>query len=50
MISRDIQMKCRMICAIVFILVAGILVFVGSTFYKKDLDECEKCRITFEGV
>jgi predicted MFS family arabinose efflux permease len=31
-----------------FILVAGILFFWGSAFYKKDLDECEKCQITFE--
>ncbi len=33
-----------------FILVAGILFFIGSAFYKKDLDECEKCQITFEGA
>jgi MFS family permease len=33
-----------------FILVAGILFFVGATFYKKDLEECEKCQITFEGA
>jgi MFS family permease len=33
-----------------FILVAGVLFFVGSTFYKKDLEECEKCQITFEGA
>ena len=33
-----------------FIFVAGILFFVGSTFYKKDLEECEKCQLTFEGA
>ncbi len=33
-----------------FILVAGILFFWGSAFYKKDLDECEKCQITFENA
>jgi MFS family permease len=33
-----------------FILAGGILFFIGSAFYKKDLDECEKCQITFEGA
>lgn len=33
-----------------FILVAGIMFFIGATFYKKDLDECEKCQLNFEGV
>lgn len=33
-----------------FILVAGICFFIGSAFYKKDLDECEKCQLTFEGT
>ena len=31
------------------VLVGGILFLWGAFFYKKDLDQCEKCQLTFEG-
>ena len=32
-----------------FMLLAAVLFLIGARFYKKDLEECEKCQLTFEG-
>jgi len=33
-----------------FLLLAGILFFIGSFYYRKDVEKAEKVQIVFEGA